>query len=172
MPCLGAPRLDDVKQSLEDVKAQKYIILCEEPLSSDEMGDLYYVCSEVQELNRHMLVKSLADLMAACTFLLINVTNADFFRWYQDNKNWVTGRQNVTLIYKHRRGVPISDMEQVKKNFAADHVRKTLPTTAESLADYISKLTNDHISSSAVSDSRCTRILKKLASCVVGTSDD
>ncbi len=150
---LLSPKTREKKMLIPD--DQKIIILHETKLEDFELTKLYKQTVDIAHMNRFILElgHDITSIMLKCRILTIDMN--EFRKFWQMNAGLVPAE--VKVIYKHRPGVHIDDLEAVKKAAHADIVIKHLPDSNLNSGSFIHQLLTDHISSKLISKTPTAR---------------
>jgi hypothetical protein len=93
---------------------------------------------------------SLKDMTFELMIIPVNKKQGRSF--WADSATAIQKDQNTTVVYLSKKGKKLNNIDEIKKTYRADFVRKTLPTTKETgnkfvwtlsiMSDHISKISN------------------------------
>ena len=128
-------------------ESKKIILLTEVDVDKVDLRELHRnssVCNfdgDVQFDNNILTIIEQFDV------LLIDIRDKKNLKWYALMRSAIEHRDDINVVYLHKKGVPIVQRDHIIKYLAADIIIKELPKKDEynSKSDFFFKLLSEHI---------------------------
>ena len=129
--------------SLATKLSERVLFLVERPLYQKELALLSSLSSSIQSTKQIILSKRLDELITLFDYVILDLTDADIFKYYCDNAGFVSNEVEVCFL---KTKIGTIDISMLKTKLQCDIVCKRLPvsTSITNKGDYIRAL-SDHI---------------------------
>lgn len=119
---------------------ERLVILYEEPFKDDEMKTIHLVSKDdLFVLDKFSVSKSLQELLAICTILLVDIRDDSNLNWWARQKDYIKEEKpkDVYIVYKVSTKSTLVNVKDIHEELNCDYINKDFKSASVDFSGYL-----------------------------------